>query len=121
MDKKQRDNQQAKLLISELKEEKKQREKLKKLLQKSQYQKNELVNKINLIGLKQADVKAKTKDELLQYSKELHYRIKDLQKEKECLLKEATKDKEEDLKKYQNFLKKLKIIKEKSFVGKSCA
>jgi spore coat protein CotH len=50
----------------------------------------------------------------------LHYRVKDLEKEKESLLKEATKDKEEDLKKYQNFLKKLKVIKEKSFIGKSC-
>lgn len=31
---------------------------------------------------KETDVKAKTKEQLLQYSKELHYRVKDLEKEK---------------------------------------
>lgn len=71
--------------------------------------------------MKEADIRAKTKEELLQYSKELHYRVRDLEKEKDSLLKESTKDKQEDLKKYQQFLKKLKIIKEKSIMGKSCA
>jgi len=58
---------------------------------------------------------------LLQYSKELNYRIKDLENEKASILQESTKEKQEDLKKYQDFLKKLKVIKEKSMLGKSCA
>ena len=54
---------------------------------------------------------------MLQYSKELNYRVKDLEKEKEDLMKETTKDKELELKKYMNVLNKLKIIKENSRIG----
>ena len=46
-------------------------------------------------------MKAKTKEELVQFSKELQYKVTDLEKEKESILKDATKDKQEDLKKYQ--------------------
>ena len=53
----------------------------------------------------------------MQYSKELNYRVKDLEKEKEDLMKETTKDKELELKKYMNVLNKLKIIKENSRIG----
>lgn len=56
----------------------------------------------------------------MTYSKELQFKVKDLEKEKDSILKEATKDKQEDLKKYQDFLKKLRVIKEKSLMGKSC-
>lgn len=56
-------------------------------------------------------MKAKTKEELLQYSKELNYRIKDLENEKASIIKESTKEKQDELKKYQDFLKRLKTIK----------
>lgn len=54
---------------------------------------------------------------MLQYSKELNYKVKDLEKEKDDLMKETTKDKELELKKYMNVLNKLKIIKENSRIG----
>lgn len=58
---------------------------------------------------------------MLQYSKELNYRIKDLEKEKEDIMKETNKEKETEMRKYQDVLKKLRSIKETSRMGKSFA
>ena len=63
----------------------------------------------------------KTKEDFLQYSKELNYRIADLEKEKNDLVKSSTKDKEMEMKKYMNVLNKLKIIKDNSRMGQSFA
>ena len=63
----------------------------------------------------------KTKEDFLQYSKELNYRIADLEKEKNDLVKSSTKDKEKEMKKYMNVLNKLKIIKDNSRMGQSFA
>lgn len=63
----------------------------------------------------------KTKEDFLQYSKELNYRIADLEKEKSDLVKSSTKDKEMEMKKYMNVLNKLKIIKDNSRMGQSFA
>jgi hypothetical protein len=78
----------------ELKEERKQREKLRGLLDRTEFEKNELINRINNLGFKDVEVKLKTKEELVQYSKELNYRVKDLEKEKEDILKETNKEKD---------------------------
>jgi uncharacterized protein YoxC len=67
-------------VAAELKEERKQREKLRGLLEKSEIEKNELMNRINAIGQKDPEVKSKSMEELMQYSKELNYRIQDLEK-----------------------------------------
>lgn len=115
------ENEELRHTRDELKEERKQREKLRGLLDKTEFEKNELINRINNLGFKDVEVKLKTKEELLQYSKELNYRVKDLEKEKEDILKETNKEKDAELKKYQDFLKKLKGIKEKSRIAKSFA
>ena len=67
---------------------------MKKLLEITEFSKNQIINKINSTALRE-DIIAKTKEELLQYSKELNYRIKDLEKEKACIIKETTKGKQE--------------------------
>ena len=78
LNQKAKDSDELRLIKAELKEERKQREKLRGLLDRTEYEKNEFMNKINNIGMRQAEIKAKTKEELLQYSKELNYRVKDL-------------------------------------------
>lgn len=107
-------------LKKEVKEERKQREQMRELLEKTEIEKNSLINKIsNIISVKEVEaMKSKTMEEMCHYSKELKYRIKDLEKEKEDYLKTSTKEKESDLKKYQELLKSVKIIKEKSILGK---
>ena len=67
---------------------------MKKLLEITEFSKNQIINKINSTALRE-DIIAKTKEELLQYSKELNYRIKDLVKEKACIIKETTKGKQD--------------------------
>ena len=57
-----KDNDELRLIKAELKEERKQREKLRGLLDRTEYEKNEFMNKINNIGLKEAEIKAKTKE-----------------------------------------------------------
>lgn len=58
-------------------------------------------------------------EELLQYSKELNYRIQDLEKEKEDILKLAHKEKDIELKNYNHFLKWFKTFKAKCTCGRS--
>jgi hypothetical protein len=70
----------------EMREERKQREKLRGLLEKTEVEKNELINQINTISLRDPEVKDKSKEELVHYTKELNYRIRDLEKEKEDIL-----------------------------------
>ena len=45
--------------------------------------------------MKENEIRGMSKEELLQVSKELTYKVKDLEKEKESILKEATKDKQD--------------------------
>ncbi len=67
-------------LKAEMREERKQREKLRGLLDKTEVEKNELINQINTISQRDPEVKDKSKEELVQYTKELNYRIRDLEK-----------------------------------------
>jgi hypothetical protein len=108
-------------LRAEVREGRKEREKLRGLLDKTEIEKNELINRISTISLRDPEVKDKSKEELVQYSKELNYRIQDLEKEKEDILKSSTKHQQVELKKYQDVLRQLRNIKEASRIGKCCA
>jgi hypothetical protein len=115
------DSEELQRLKVELREERKQREKLRGLLDKTEIEKNELINRINAIGQRDPEVKEKSKEELLQYSKELNYRIRDLEKDKEDILKATNRDQQTQLKKYQDILRQFRSIKEGRRTGNICA
>ena len=56
------DNEEVRLLRKEIKEERKQREKLKGILEKTELEKNELVNRMNNMSKVNPEIKGKTKE-----------------------------------------------------------
>ena len=73
-----KDNDEIRYLHAQLKEERKQRQKLRGILDRTELENNEILNKINNIAFKEVEINAKSKEQLMQYSKELNYRVKDL-------------------------------------------
>ena len=73
-----RDNDEIRYLHAQLKEQRKQRQKLRGILDRTELENNEILNKINNIAFKEVEINAKSKEQLMQYSKELNYRVKDL-------------------------------------------
>ena len=73
-----KDNDEIRYLHAQLKEERKQRQKLRGILDRTELENNEILNKIHIIAFKEVEINAKSKEQLMQYSKELNYRVKDL-------------------------------------------